>query len=302
MKRLFFLMGIVTLSLCIGTVMTPSTIQAQHTLVGDTVSGCLYLVASSCDSENLWTPDFDLRPGFVDAVVSDTGSSDLLDAEFQPFDSQFGGDFADFSANQLKASVGSTGGLLLSPAKTWEFTDLDWTDGPRYIVGVLDLGGDLPITNLSFTADGIKFDTPAITPLPGGGEFVLNRTFQFQTRRQLNNQFAPLGPGDVGTAFSRTPCGGASAGTFTITATFTNISTETLSDLVLMVKTLTGGNVLCNADRGPGGAGATLTVPLEGDLADGQLSPGESFVVELPVGLQNFNPFTFVVDVLGEVD
>jgi len=58
--------------------------------------------------------------------------------------------------------------------------------------------------------------------------------------------------------------------------------------------------VLCNANGGPGGAGATLTVPLQGDLADGQLAPGESFVVELPIGLQSFNPFTFLVDVLGE--
>ena len=118
----------------------------------------------------------------------------------------------------------------------------------------------------------------------------------------LNDKFAPLGPGDVGTTFSLVPCGGAAAGTFTITATFTNISTDTLSNLLISVDTLTGGNVLCNANGGPGGAGATLTVPLDGGLADGQLSPGESFVVELPVGLQSFNPFTFFVDVLGAVD
>ena len=126
---------------------------------------------------------------------------------------------------------------------------------------------------------------------------------KIDTRLQdLNDQFAPLGPGDVATAFSTIPCGGASAGTFTITATFTNASSDTLSNLLIVVDTLTGGNVLCNANGAPGGAGATLTVPLEGDLADGQLSPGESFVVELPVGLQSFNPFQFLVDVLGEVE
>lgn len=116
----------------------------------------------------------------------------------------------------------------------------------------------------------------------------------------LNNKFAPLGPGDVSTTFSRVPCGGASAGTFTITATFTNTSADTLSNLLISVQTLTGGNVLCNADGGPSGAGSQLTVPLQGDLADGQLSPGESFAVELPIGLQSFNPFSFLVDVLGE--
>ena len=104
------------------------------------------------------------------------------------------------------------------------------------------------------------------------------------------------------TAFSPVTCDSAAAGTFTITATFTNISSDTLSNLLIVVDTLTGGNVLCNANGGPGGAGATLTVPLDGGLADGQLSPGESFVVELPVGLQSFNQFTFLVDVLGGVD
>jgi hypothetical protein len=40
--------------------------------------------------------------------------------------------------------------------------------------------------------------------------------------------------------------GGASAGTFTVTATFTNILTVTLSKLLIVVQTLTNGNVLCN--------------------------------------------------------
>ena len=118
----------------------------------------------------------------------------------------------------------------------------------------------------------------------------------------LNDKFAPLGPGDVTTAFSRTPCGGASAGTYTITATFTNISSDILSNLLISVNTLTGGNVLCNADGGPGGTGAPLTVPLQGDLADGQLSPSEAFTVQLAIGLQSFNRFQFLVDVLGEDD
>ena len=121
-------------------------------------------------------------------------------------------------------------------------------------------------------------------------------------RVNLNDQFAPLGPGDVSTSFSRTPCGGASAGTFTITASFTNTSANTLSNLLISVKTLTGGNMLCNANGGPGGAGAILTVPLQGDLSDSQLSPGETFTVQLAIGLQSFTPFQFLVDVLGEKD
>ena len=116
----------------------------------------------------------------------------------------------------------------------------------------------------------------------------------------LNNKFAPLGSGQVSTAFSRTPCGGATAGTFTVTATFTNISADTLSNLVIQVNKLTGGNVLCNADGGPDGAGALFTIPLLGSFTDSQLSPNEAFTVAFQIGLQSFNPFQFVVDVLGE--
>ena len=60
--------------------------------------------------------------------------------------------------------------------------------------------------------------------------------------------------------------------------------------------------MLCNANGGPGGAGAILTVPLQGDLSDSQLSPGETFTVQLAIGLQSFTPFQFLVDVLGEKD
>jgi len=166
---------------------------------------------------------------------------------------------------------------------------------------VNDLGLDLTGWTLT-KANGVSADGLTITGFginPSGFTEAWIAKLDSQ-RENLNDKFAPLGPGDVATAFSFTPCGGASAGTFTITATFTNISADTLSNLLISVQTLTGGNVLCNANGGPGGAGATLTVPLEGDLADGQLSPGEAFVVELPVGLQSFNPFTFLVDVLGE--
>ena len=50
----------------------------------------------------------------------------------------------------------------------------------------------------------------------------------------------------------------------------------------------------------PDGAGALFTIPLLGSFADGQLSPNEAFTVAFQIGLQSFNPFQFVVDVLGE--
>ena len=90
------------------------------------------------------------------------------------------------------------------------------------------------------------------------------------------------------------------AGTFIITATFLNTSADTIPNPFFEVSSLTGGNVLCNADGGPGGAGSTLTVPEVGDLADGKLAPGESFTIDFDIGLAGFNQFIFLVDVLDD--
>jgi hypothetical protein len=95
---------------------------------------------------------------------------------------------------------------------------------------------------------------------------------------------------------------------FAINPTFTNISqTVSLRALQYVVRTLSGGNTLINADDAPpaGGVGSTVTV---GDRAlgpDGILRPGESFHIIRNEGqilficLASRNPFQFFVDVLG---
>jgi len=76
----------------------------------------------------------------------------------------------------------------------------------------------------------------------------------------------------------------------------------------VQVKTLTNGNVLRNADGGPFGATAILTIPQTGSFADGLLGPGESVDVPFDVCFRSFatgregivnSRFTFLVDVLG---
>ena len=100
------------------------------------------------------------------------------------------------------------------------------------------------------------------------------------------------------TSFSSDPVPNGPAGTFTITAIFTNTSnaaTPIFSPFFEVIK-LTGGNLLLNADGGAGGVGATLT-PDVGD--DGVFSPGESFTAVFEIGLQKKEKFTFLVDLLG---
>jgi len=90
-------------------------------------------------------------------------------------------------------------------------------------------------------------------------------------------------------------------GEFRIAARLTNTSAQPLSNLSVEVTTLTNGNLLENADGGPGGVGARLTIPRTGAYSDGILAPGESVDVVFLICLQNRNRFSFFVDLLGVV-
>ncbi len=74
-----------------------------------------------------------------------------------------------------------------------------------------------------------------------------------------------------------------------------------LSDLIVQVVILTNGNILRNADGGPGGVGAILTVGAIDDFADRVLRENESVRVPFSICLTQFRRFSFFVNVLGEV-
>ena len=73
----------------------------------------------------------------------------------------------------------------------------------------------------------------------------------------------------------------SSASWYTITASLTNTSATAIRDPFFEVTTLTGGNILLNADGGPKGVRAMLTP----DVGDGILEPGESTTVTFVIGL-----------------
>jgi hypothetical protein len=83
---------------------------------------------------------------------------------------------------------------------------------------------------------------------------------------------------------------------FHVTATFTNTSTTPIGNPFFEVTELTGGNLLVNADAGPGGTGATLSP----DVGDGILSPGESTTTTFVIALETPEAFRFYVSVRGE--
>jgi hypothetical protein len=98
------------------------------------------------------------------------------------------------------------------------------------------------------------------------------------------------------TSFDPTPVAEGPDGTFSIEGRFTNTSSVPVQTPQFVVTTLSGGNVLLDADRPPGIVGARLT-PDAG--ADGVLSPGESMTVRFVIGLQQRRAFAFLVDLLG---
>jgi hypothetical protein len=96
-------------------------------------------------------------------------------------------------------------------------------------------------------------------------------------------------------------CPSGFVGKFSFMSRFTNTSNNSLSDLVVEVTELTNGNLLQNANAGPGGVGAILTVPNKDGFSDGILSPEEFVDVLFVICLKNKDPFKFFVDVLGIV-
>ena len=103
--------------------------------------------------------------------------------------------------------------------------------------------------------------------------------------------------GNLTTAFDPASVSGGPAGTFRITAEFTNMSNQAIVNLFVEVVELTGENLLLNADGGPGGVGARLTPP---DSAATPFQPGASSTFEFLIGLQKREQFTFLVNMLGE--
>ena len=103
------------------------------------------------------------------------------------------------------------------------------------------------------------------------------------------------------TNYNPTSAPNAPAGIYTITATFRNISTATLKDLHFEVTQLSNNNLLLNADGGPAGVGAILSVPPASLGPDEVLSPDETFTIGFEIGLASAKPFNFFVDAYGVV-
>ena len=116
------------------------------------------------------------------------------------------------------------------------------------------------------------------------------------------NNFVTFAP--VTSSFSTTAntsgCPAGFVGKFSFNARLADKSNSpALSNLLVKVTALSNGNLLQNADGGPAGVGATLTVPKTGGFADALLGPGQFVDVPFVICLKTRTAFSFFVDVLG---
>ncbi len=104
----------------------------------------------------------------------------------------------------------------------------------------------------------------------------------------------------IGLQTSYNPSDGrAPAGVFRITVAWRNVSAFGYFDMHAEVVILTGGNLLLNADGGPGGVGAIASVADAALGGDGLLTPGETFTQTYEIGLAVRQQFSFFVNVYG---
>lgn len=105
------------------------------------------------------------------------------------------------------------------------------------------------------------------------------------------------------TDFDRTqrPEIGAPSGVITVTATFRNVSDDTLRDINYVVSDLGNGNVVLNSTNGVSGVGASFPLP-PGSLGDDDLLvPDEEFNVDFVIGLNELRNFSLLVTAFGTI-
>jgi hypothetical protein len=155
--------------------------------------------------------------------------------------------------------------------------------------------------------NGIAIDSDVMTQrifLQVNNQEIYVLSSEFLIRWIVNNLviFQPIESTFTFTPNSAGSLDTALGGTFSFDARLVNASDQSLTLLAIQVTTLTNDNLLQNADGGPGGDNARLTVPQQGGFTDGVLSPDEFVDVPFIICLQERQPVQFVVDVLGVAD
>ena len=144
-------------------------------------------------------------------------------------------------------------------------------------------------------------DSPTGTPLLAvfHEESWTTKIFEIQTTVVVNNLVRFPITGTPQYIADTAGCPSGFAGKYSFSARLSNNSSKLLEGLAVKVTSLTNGNLLQNADSGPGGVGSVMTVPGVKGYSDSILSYSEVVDVPFRLCLKQRVPFQFFVDVLG---
>jgi hypothetical protein len=229
-------------------------------------------------------------------VAGNTLSSDFPGVGPGSADSTFAGDAEAFVAklNSDLSSILAATFLGGSDSDAVATLTLDST-GNVYVAGRIFSSSDFPGVGLG-SADNI---------FAGGDEGFVVKLDANLSAHVIVNDLVTFNPirSTFNTSSETTGCPSGFVGTFSFAAMLeSKADSPTLSDIAVRVTILTNGNLLQNADGGPGGVGALLTIPKQGSFSDEVLSPEESVDVPFVICLRENKPFTFFVDVVFVVD
>ena len=252
------------------------------------------------------------------------------------FDGNGGDDIAFFAAdNTMHIALHSAAGFAVG--REWEPNAFGHTDGQFFIgdfdgdrrsdfaffepaddsmhirlnqkIGFVDVSG---WSSNAFGNKGGKFlvgdingdgksDFAFVEPGPVGSAPYYTRIYTRLTLDQINSivRFTRL-PETYKTTSDTSGCPAGYNSKFSFDARIR--SGKDISDITVEVRTLTKPNVLLNADFGPAGDGARVTVPLKDDYSDGLLTtPYEYVDVPFAICQLEKSPFVLFVDVLGRI-
>ncbi|MEM7129812.1 MAG: hypothetical protein AAF702_25995 [Chloroflexota bacterium] len=101
--------------------------------------------------------------------------------------------------------------------------------------------------------------------------------------------------------FDRTPQDNAQFGVFTINTEFKNVGDQPIKNMSFVVTELNNENTLLNSTNEELGVGALLPIPATDLGTDEVLAPGETFNVVFEIGINQFRPFTLLVNAFGSI-
>ena len=222
-------------------------------------------------------------------------------------------------ATQSGSALTTSFGAVFTDVDLENVTGIRYYDEDNKLVyaqAVPHVEGNLQET-LSFA--GLKFDSACISrvrlvngntilgentsddPANGADLVVMDDFIYGEPQPSQLNVNQSINIVNVKNQFSAEPQENAEFGVFTIMATFKNVGDEPIQNISFEVAELSNGNTLLNSTNGELGVGANVQIPGSELGSDAVLAPGESFVATFEIGINQFRPFTLLVNAFGTI-